>query len=85
MAERIDFSWDAAENIDYYQLFEDGEMVVDAIGEPQFSLLMKYVEQGEHTYQVRGVNQFGEGALSDPVTINFILPAKVMNLQYSLA
>jgi len=84
MAERIDFSWDADPATDYYQLFEDGKLVVDNIAEPQFSLLMADVPQGEYSYQVRGVNQFGEGPLSDPVTINYILPGKPQNLRYSI-
>jgi hypothetical protein len=85
MAERIDFSWNAGPNTDYYQLFEDDVMVVDNILQPQFSLMMTNIVQGTHNYQVRGVNQFGEGQLSDPVTINFILPVRVTGLRYSVA
>lgn len=84
MASHINFSWDPASDTDYYQLFEDGALAVDDILEPTFSLLMSGIPQGTHQYQVRGVNQFGEGPLSDPVEINFILPAKVTNLVYSL-
>lgn len=85
MAERIDFAWagDPA-TTDYYQLFEDNVMVVDNIVEPRFSLMMVDIQQGTHDYQVRGVNQFGEGPLSDPVTINFILPVKVTGLVYTV-
>ena len=84
MAEHINFTWDEDDNIDYYQLFEDGQKIVDNIVVPEFSLLMAEVEPGEHQYAVRGVNQFGEGPLSDPVTINFILPAKIQNLRFSI-
>jgi hypothetical protein len=84
MAERIDFSWDADPNTEHYQLFEDDIMIVDNIVQPQFSLMMTNIAQGTHNYQVRGVNQFGEGQLSDPVTINFILPGQVTGLAYSI-
>ena len=84
MAEKIEFTWDAAANVDHYQLFEDGTLAVDNIVTPSFSLLMANIEQGEHSYQVRGVNQFGEGGLSTAVIVNFILPAKVQNLRFTV-
>ena len=84
MASHINFKWIKATDIDYYQLFEDDVLVADNIMEPTFSLLMAGISQGLHQYQVRGVNQFGEGPLSDPVAINFILPAKITGLEYTL-
>lgn len=85
MYERIDFSWNAGPNAAYYQLYENGVMIVDNIIQPQFSLLMADMVQGSYEYQVRGVNEFGPGPLSDPVTVNFILPAKVTGLKYSVS
>lgn len=84
MATKIDFSWDADPQTDHYQLFEDGELVADNIVSPDFSLLLTNVEQGLHSYQVRGVGEFGEGDLSDPLEINYVLPGKPQNLRYQL-
>lgn len=85
MAEKISFKWDADDATEYYQLFEDGNLAADNIVEPNFDLLMTNVEQGTHSYQVRGVNDFGEGELSDSVEINYILPGKPLNLVYSIS
>ena len=85
MSDRINFAWDADDNINTYQLFEDGALIIDNIDYPNISLLMTDIEVGEHVYQVRGINQFGEGEFSDPVVINFTPPAKVQSLTYLIA
>lgn len=85
MATKIDFSWDADDNTEFYQLFEDGELIANNIYTPEFSLLMTNITQGLHSYQVRGVSEFGEGLMSDPLEINYLLPGKPMNLRYVIA
>jgi len=88
MAERIEFSWTAAENVETYELWEkkpgdaDFYLVIDTINTPAFSLLMAGFVEGDYQYKVRGVNQYGEGPFSDPVTVNFVLPTKVMDLDF---
>lgn len=84
MAERINFTWNSGPNSEFYQLFENGTLTVDNIVEPTFSLLMTDMVEGSYSYQVRGVNQFGEGPLSDPVVVNFIRPVKVTGLEYTI-
>jgi len=85
MSKKIEFQWQADGNTKFYQLFQDGELAVTSIVEPYFSLLMEGMSQGEYEFTVRGVNDFGEGPMSDPITINFILPGKILGLQYSIA
>ncbi len=90
MAEFINFKWQAAENVDRYELWEkapdqvDFAAAVTDIAGPNFSLDMSGFDQGAYQYKVRGVNQFGAGQFSDPVTVNFILPTKVLGLEYSI-
>jgi len=87
MAEKISFVWDsnpAAEGVDFYQLFENGELVVSNITVTNFDLLMEGKAEGVYNYQVRAVNEFGQGPLSEVVTVDFLLPSQVVGLAYSL-
>jgi len=87
MAEKISFVWDsnpAAEGVDYYQLFENGELVVDNITATNFDLLMAGKAEGRYDYQVGAVNEFGPGPLSEVVTVNFLLPSQVQGLAFTL-
>lgn len=90
MASRINFSWQAAQNVETYELWElkpgdaDFTEAILGINEPQFSLLMDGFVEGNYHYKVRGVNQFGEGPFSEPVTVNFILPTQVVGLDFTI-
>lgn len=85
--EKISFVWDsnpAEEGVDYYRLFENDTLVVDNILATNFDLLMTDKPQGNYVYTVAAVNEFGQGPLSDPVNVNFILPSQVTGLQFTV-
>lgn len=60
-----------------YRLYEDGQMIVDNIGEIEFSLLMTGKEHKAYSYYVTALDNTTklESVPSNSVSVNFTLPA----------
>jgi len=70
----------------HFRLYEDGEMVLDNIGELNYSLLMEGKEYKSYDFWVTAVkSQYGiESEPSNTVTVNFTQPAAPTNLRIDL-
>ena len=81
------FQWDASPTpeVDYYRLYEDGELVVDNIGVLNFDLLLDSKPEGSYDYYVTAVDaeSSAESVPSNTVTGNFIMPKAPTNLRVS--
>lgn len=68
-----------------YRLFEDGELVVDEIGEMNFTLLMNGKPYKEYSYHVTAYDPRTklESEASNVVTVNFMIPAAPRELRAS--
>ena len=86
MARKIEFSWthegkrENGDDIDVlslsYRLYEGNELIVDDIGEMQFSLLMADKPYANYEYSVTAVDRSGlESERSNTVTVVFFPPA----------
>ena len=82
----IPFKWDydasQIENV-HFRLYEDGEMIVDNIGELNFNLLMDDKDYKNYEYYVTAVRtDFDiESEPSNPYTVNFTRPAAPTNFR----
>ena len=96
MAKRITFTWthggqrESGEPVDVaeleFRLYENGEMIVDNIGELQFSLLMDDKPNGVYKYEVTAVDRNGlESDPSNTIEVNFYPPAAPDGLTASWA
>ena len=65
-----------------YRLYEGGELAVDNIAEPNFSLTMDGKEYGDYSYYVTAVRNGLESPPSNTVIVNFTLPEAPTNLQF---
>ena len=78
---KIDFSWTYAPEADhphvFFRLYENGQKVVDDIGEMKFSLLMDSHAHATYTYVVTAVDADKglESTPSNSVRIPFFPPA----------
>lgn len=83
---RIEFSWthegrrENGDPVDVseltYRLYEFNSLIVDNIGELNFSLLMDDKDHGMYEYSVTAVDEMGlESEKSNSVTVVFIPPA----------
>jgi len=82
----IPFKWDYdASQLEavHFRLYEDGEMIVDNIGELNFNLLMGDKDYKNYEYHVTAVRtDFDiESEPSNPYTVNFTRPAAPTNFR----
>jgi hypothetical protein len=85
MTPSILFQWDYSDPYDGFQLYENGALIVDDIGETHFTLLMDGKDYGDYQYYVTTKR---DGLISEPsntVVVNFTLPAAPTNLRAKLS
>jgi len=87
---KLDFSWQYAAEADhphvFFRLYENGQKVVDDIGEMKFSLLMDDHAHATYSYAVTTVDADSrlESTPSNAIKIPFFPPAAPTGLQGSL-
>lgn len=67
-----------------FRLYENGNVVVDDIGELHFVLLMDGKEYGDYQYQVTAFRNGIESTPSNTVNVDFTQPAAPTNLTAKL-